>query len=197
MSEFVVGEITFRTRKLNAYEQFRILNALMPLLPALTSMEQGSAKGFGDIARALSTLGPESEAVSDELFAACVSACETRIPPPEGSDAEASWETCTTSVGFRELLSITLVVTDENLGVFLGMERPKFQSQPSLDAVVYSPVNMPRGEDWLWRPVDRGLCSYLDVVNGNLQIHDIAKMNDILAVREENESRARNAAKQN
>lgn len=54
-------------------------------------------------------------------------------------------------------------------------------------------VSMPDGEDWLWRPVAEKLCSYESVKDGTLDIEDIAKMNDIIDVRNENQSRYRKA----
>lgn len=48
---------------------------------------------------------------------------------------------------------------------------------------------MPDGEDWLYRPVSEGLCKYESLIDGTLGIEDIAIMNDIIAVREENKFR--------
>lgn len=48
---------------------------------------------------------------------------------------------------------------------------------------------MPDGEDWLYRPVSEGLCKYESLIDGTLGIEDVAIMNDIIAVREENRFR--------
>lgn len=48
---------------------------------------------------------------------------------------------------------------------------------------------MPDEEDWLWRPVANGMCKYESVVDGTLSLYDIAVMNDILTVKQENEVR--------
>ena len=48
---------------------------------------------------------------------------------------------------------------------------------------------MPSGEDWLWRPVARGLCKYESVIDGTLTLSDIATMNEVLDVESENERR--------
>lgn len=48
---------------------------------------------------------------------------------------------------------------------------------------------MPDDEDWLWRPVTHGMCKYESVIDGTLSLADIAKMNDILTVKFENEFR--------
>lgn len=41
-------------------------------------------------------------------------------------------------------------------------------------------------EDWLMRPVLRGLCQYESLLNGALNIVDIAKLNEALDVYEYN-----------
>lgn len=54
---------------------------------------------------------------------------------------------------------------------------------------------MPGGEDWLLRPVVRGLCKYESLKDGTLTLADVALMNDALAVQDENENRYREANK--
>lgn len=44
--------------------------------------------------------------------------------------------------------------------------------------------------DWLLAPVLAGMCKYESLKDGALNLHDIARMNDALAVRAENERRA-------
>lgn len=41
-------------------------------------------------------------------------------------------------------------------------------------------------EDWLLRPVMRGMCRYESLKNGELDMFDIATMNDAIDVEEEN-----------
>jgi hypothetical protein len=52
---------------------------------------------------------------------------------------------------------------------------------------------MPDGEDWLWRPLDAGYCRYTEIIDGTLDISDIAKMNDIIDCKNENAARAHEA----
>jgi hypothetical protein len=53
---------------------------------------------------------------------------------------------------------------------------------------------MPDNDDWLWRPVINGLCSYESVITpGVLGLEDIATMNDMLTVKFENENRSMEA----
>jgi flagellar biosynthesis/type III secretory pathway chaperone len=48
---------------------------------------------------------------------------------------------------------------------------------------------MANGEDWLLRPVLNGLCRYESLKNGELDLGDIARMNDALNVSNENQAR--------
>jgi hypothetical protein len=52
---------------------------------------------------------------------------------------------------------------------------------------------MAAGEDWLLRPALEGLCKYESLKDGTLDLLDVAKMNDALDVRFENEMRMQNA----
>jgi len=54
---------------------------------------------------------------------------------------------------------------------------------------------MPDGLDWLMAPADAGMCKYESLIDGTLDICDVADMNDYLAVKAENSYRARQAAK--
>jgi len=50
---------------------------------------------------------------------------------------------------------------------------------------------MASGEDFLMRPVLRGLCKYESLLDGTLGLVDIAKMNEALDVESENQRRLR------
>lgn len=52
---------------------------------------------------------------------------------------------------------------------------------------------MPDDEDWVMRPVLEGMCLYESLKDCTLDLEDIAKMNDALDVRAENERRYRKA----
>ena len=56
-------------------------------------------------------------------------------------------------------------------------------------------VRMRDGEDYLLAPVLSGMCQYRDLLDGSLTLVDIARMNEALMVKAENESRAMTAAK--
>ena len=52
---------------------------------------------------------------------------------------------------------------------------------------------MTDGEDWLLRPVLEGMCKYESLKDGTLDLEDVARMNDALDVKYENEARYRKA----
>lgn len=52
---------------------------------------------------------------------------------------------------------------------------------------------MANGEDWLLRPILRGLCKYESLTDGTLTMADFAIMNQALDVQDENERRYREA----
>jgi hypothetical protein len=49
-------------------------------------------------------------------------------------------------------------------------------------------------EDWVMRPVLEGLCKYESLIDGTLGLMDIARMNEALEIRDENQARANEAA---
>lgn len=53
---------------------------------------------------------------------------------------------------------------------------------------------MPHGEEWLLRPVTRGMCKYESLKDGTIDLEDIARMNAALDVQTENENRQQKAA---
>lgn len=57
----------------------------------------------------------------------------------------------------------------------------------------FEAVQMGDGQDWLFRPFMRGKCAYTDLFDGKLSLVDVARMNDLLNIADENEARARRA----
>jgi hypothetical protein len=51
---------------------------------------------------------------------------------------------------------------------------------------------MPDGEDFIMGPVVRGLCKYESLLDGALTLVDIGRMNDAIAVFDENSRRMNN-----
>lgn len=55
-------------------------------------------------------------------------------------------------------------------------------------------MTMPEeGDDWVMRPVLRGLCKYESLLDGTLGLEHIAHMNDAIDVEEENQQRHQEA----
>ncbi len=52
---------------------------------------------------------------------------------------------------------------------------------------------MPESEDWIMRPVLEGLCKYESLLDCTLDLEDVARMNDALDVKYENQERYRKA----
>jgi hypothetical protein len=50
--------------------------------------------------------------------------------------------------------------------------------------------------DWLMRPVKQGMCRYESLLDGTVDLADIAEMNDCLDVDTENEFRLQEALKE-
>ena len=50
-------------------------------------------------------------------------------------------------------------------------------------------ISLPDGDDWLLRPVFRGLCKYESLIDGTLDIADVALLNDAIDVADENARR--------
>lgn len=48
---------------------------------------------------------------------------------------------------------------------------------------------MKSGVDWVMRPVLAGMCQYESLINKSLSLVDVARMNEALDVREENQYR--------
>lgn len=52
-------------------------------------------------------------------------------------------------------------------------------------------MRLASGEDFLWRPVLAGLVRYESVIDGTLDLCDIATLNELLDVQAENDRRLR------
>ena len=56
---------------------------------------------------------------------------------------------------------------------------------------------MPDGEDWVMRPVMRGMCRFESLKDCTLTLGDLKMMNDALDVQDENEARYQEAQREN
>ena len=59
--------------------------------------------------------------------------------------------------------------------------------------VGFEPATLPDGEDWLWRPVMRKFFKYHELIDGSLSIEDVAMMNDLIDLYDENDARRQDA----
>ncbi|WP_436286584.1 DUF6889 family protein [Robbsia andropogonis] len=50
-------------------------------------------------------------------------------------------------------------------------------------------MSLPNGEDWLLQPVLEGLIRYESLLDGSVNLEDIALLNDALTVKRENQRR--------
>lgn len=57
-------------------------------------------------------------------------------------------------------------------------------------------MRLPDGLDWLLQPVQQGWCKYESLIDGTLDLADIATINEAISVHEENRARLQAAARQ-
>ncbi len=62
------------------------------------------------------------------------------------------------------------------------------RESPAGDGIDWA--RLPGGEDWLLAPALAGMCKYESLLDGTLCLHDVALMNDALAVRNDNRALA-------
>ena len=192
MSEFHAGAHRYRARPMCAFEQWGLLARLKPILPALYGIDHGLSladAGLNDITKCLAPLLRAPDADMRAVFRLCVAASE-RL------DGDGGWQPVCDMPGLPILMAITAAVVERNFGAYFAMERPKFVSSPYSGAT-YTPVSMPNGEDWLFRPVLRGMCKAESLYDGTLRIEQLAKLNDVLDVEAENQERMRAAIEKN
>ena len=140
--------------------------------------------GFGDIARALAPLIRAPDEDLQAVFKACLAVCD--------QEADGVWAAINEAPQLPALMRIVTQVVSENFSILFSMKRPTFRPVVH-DRVSFDAVAMPDGEDWLWRPVLRGLCKAESLYDGTIRIEHVAKMNDALDVEEENSVRCRKA----
>ena len=51
-----------------------------------------------------------------------------------------------------------------------------------MDALAHEFAQMSSGEDWLMQPVLAGMCQYESYKTGTIDLADVARMNDALAI---------------
>ena len=188
MAEFLVGDVPHRSKPLCAADQWALLTRLRPILPALKGMDEGLRLGAADVGDFAKMLAPLLAAPDDDVravFRTCLLACERY--------EDGVWRPVAKIPGLVDLMRVATAVTAENFGPLFAMRRAAFKPTPST-LPKYEAVSMPNGEDWLFRPVLRGLCKLESLYDGTLRIEHLAKANDALDVEVENQARAYKAA---
>ena len=184
MAEFDLGVVRYRTHLLNAIDQWRLLGQLQPLLPSLWTLEGGLRPGadMNDVLTSLKPLMASGDDVVRFVFRTCLSACE-RL-------AGEGWVPVEEPPAFDDLMKLVMAVAAENFGVFFTMQRPKYKPI-MFDGVRYTPASLPDNDDWLFRPVTSmpPLCTLRELKDGTYHIEDVALMNDLLDLQEENRRR--------
>jgi hypothetical protein len=56
-------------------------------------------------------------------------------------------------------------------------------------SIGYTPLTTTTKEEWLFRPVFGGMCSYEDIAFNKFNLGHIAEMNELLDIKEENDRR--------
>ena len=185
--DFEVAGTVYRATLLDARSQFFFLKRLKPLFPALDGV--GAAFDARD-KNSLAAISPLTNANEDDL----AFVMDVALATCQRFDGEG-WRPATDEADRLDLADVLQVVGQVvafNFGPFFALERPTFLM--SSYGTPFEPVSMPNGTDWFYRPVLRGLCSFADLKDGTLHIEDVAEMNDLLDVTDENQRRAQKAA---
>ena len=189
---FDVSGTLYRAWPLDARAQFALLRRLMPILPALDSVGRFlSSRGKTDPAAAFAAIAPLATASEDDVafvVDAALASCEQEVGGARRGALDGADD-----LDLAATLQIVAHVVALNFEAFFQVPRPDFW-ETHLDDPSYQPVSMPNGIDWLYRPALRSLCSYTDLCDGTLHIEDVAEMNSLLDVADENQRHAHQAA---
>lgn len=196
--DITFGGVRYRGRRLNAFDQFAVLQAVTPMLERMAG-PNGRRKApeapdrLGLLVRALEGL---DEAQAEHLCGLCLDG----LTREADGDWRPVWDGEAADVLFEDLATAQVMgllgrVILENLRTYLLRERAEIPKRGD-DPLDFEAAELPSGRSWLLRPVERGMCRYESLKDGALDLADLALMNEALAVAAENESRARRAAKQ-
>ena len=176
--QFTIKDKTFDSGRLNAFQQLHVVRRLAPVTERLVALagSAGDPEAFlGPLAR---TVGELPDADVDYILNACLDV--TQIRQDTGGFARLRVNgVIMFPLDLTMLLGIAAHVLKDNLSGFFA----------DLPSVLIRWVTLPDGQDWLMRPVLRGLCRYEGLKDGTLSLEDVALMNDALTVQEENERR--------
>lgn len=188
------GEV-YRCPRLSAFRQHDLLGAVDPFLDALRGASSvPEAQRLASLAAALLAAAEGmTDAETEALIVTCLADVErqddeTWVPV---YDAEAG-EIGDTRDGI-DLIRLAVAVVWLHLGPLLTREQLAFEpSEPPPPG--YGPITLPRNRGWLLAPVEHQMVRYESLLDGTVDLSDIALMNEALAVRAENTHRLRRAA---
>ena len=182
-----------------AIKQFHVVRRLTPLIDAAKDMlddktvkrlmEGGKTE---DVQLSDFHLGPIASVLAslpDADFEYVVNACldVTELKQPDGGFAPVRVKGVVMfPFDLSTLIGIVWNVLKGNLPVF-SETSARFVRQGADVAVEW--VSLPTGEDWIMRPVIRGVCRFESLKDGVLTLEDVALMNEALDVQDENEHR--------
>lgn len=187
MPEFVIDDVTYRTRRLSAVQEWRLYMHCNPVLGHLVTVEaemqlRGAATSLPYALQALS--GMDDDALLG-LYAEVRGICERNV--------DAEWVAVDQEMPLSSLLSLVVAASTMVLGDFLSFKRTQFRPM-SRDFAGFEPVVMNDNKQWLFRPASRHCCAFKDLYDGTVSLAQVAEWNDFLDVADENEYRARKAA---
>ena len=178
--QFTIKDKTFDSGRLNAFQQLHVVRRLAPVTERLVALagSAGDPEAFlGPLAR---TVGELPDADVDYILNACLDV--TQIRQDTGGFARLRVNGVVMfPLDLTMLLGIAAHVLKDNLSGFFA-DLPSVLNRAGKAAES-------DGQDWLMRPVLRGLCRYEGLKDGTLSLEDVALMNDALTVQEENERR--------
>jgi len=129
--EIQINDISYRSGKLNAFQQFHLFRKLMPLFSgmgqtAAANIAAAAAAGASEEVIRWSTLGPLSQAVSEMsqadsefVLKMCLSVCTRRNPTGQWARVTApNGELMFEDIDLMAMMQLTFAVIQDNLGAF-------------------------------------------------------------------------------
>ncbi|WCS27228.1 hypothetical protein LOK46_10545 [Methylobacterium sp. NMS14P] len=186
---------TYRAARLSAWDQWESLRVLRPAL------EDGQKRARAQRGAATDDLTTAfADAVKDiapETLSALFDLALTGVERREGGDWQPVWDAAEgvplfDDLGAGRVVLLVVRILGDNLHGYFSYTPVSFdriEEGPS-----YDPVLMPDGQSWLFAPMQHKHCLYSELFDGTLDLRDVARMNDLIAVSNENRSRARKAA---
>ncbi|SDO51954.1 hypothetical protein SAMN05216360_12533 [Methylobacterium phyllostachyos] len=193
---FVFAGATYRAPRLCAWDQFAALGLVDISLEDLREYaSRGRRRGAMPpdvpslLRSAIDALGPDKLAELFDLMLAGAERLDDGAWVPVW-DPEAA-DTTFPDLGAARTAALVMQMLIASLGRYFS-HRP-FRFEPSTDGITYEALQLPNGYSWLLRPVERNMCLFESLLNGAIDLADIALMNDAISVAAENQSRAQAA----